>query len=578
MIWLNSISELQYYNAPIGVPCYCAILYNASDLTLQGLFNAGSGSYTLSIGVYTPDGVTSLETATSNFAYYFAVNPFTAQHFFNAKLNSFTSIMCTRACYILRATVTDNETNTVVFDKWTERYCQASCCETAGNISFSQTEMIDDQPIVVNPSGLTTIIETALPPSLSGKTTECGQPLITLRTRFTCFDYFDGNYYAIPTDVLSGTASFGYEKITNMRGKIAKRPRNIERTYSFNCRLQRVESQRVYTFEGYEYFPAWAADEIETQLHSNEIYIDDVQYEFNGGTPFTMASECKDIFRLRTTMSDCVQRQVFGCNPDCTTTNFDGAGKMYVVPSEYADGYFYDENRALIAQSYAELLDYFRNLDGVTSVDELATSPLSCEVYGAFSVTSYGYIPNSFYYDFPVSGNRVFSTILSSIDEICPTYGQTCASPVITEYYVEEQVCQAPEITEWYVAEDNSDVILITGHSDWSDNGTSGGTLDSGVATITINVGNGNYATDPSSPAAPAYINGDIIAVIGSNGWPDVPLYFDSSNSVLTDNNALSIEPNGFVRYFGESTTLTEFQANLVVVDLVYNLINTTEG
>lgn len=579
MVWLNSILELQYYNSPVGVPCYCAILYHASDLVLQGSFNKGSGSYTISIQTYTADGLTSLETSTSNFSYYFFNNPLTQQHVFNARLNSFTSIMCTRACYIIRVTVTDSSTNAVVFDKYTERYCQASCCDTARNITFDQENIIIS-PIINTVAVESTLIASEEPPVLASdirKFTECGEPLITLRSVYACMD-LDGNYYPIPATTLSGSATFGYQKITNMRGKVAKRPRTIDVTYSFNCRLQRIESQRVYLFEGYEYFPAWAADEIENQLSASEIYVDDVQYRYNGGAPFSMASECKDVFRLKTQLADCVQRQVFGCTPECTVSNFDGAAKMYVVPSGYQGGYFYDESRALIAQDYDELLDYFRNLDGVYGVNELATSPLSCETYAAFSLLTYGYAPVSFYYDQPTNANRIYGTILESIDEICPTYGQTCAAPVITQTYVEEQVCASPEITEWYVSDDNSDVVIVTGHGDWSDNGTSGGTVDSGVVTLTINVGNGFYVTNPDSPAAPAMINGDIIAVIGSNGWPDIPLYFDSDNSVLTGDNSLSIEPNGFVRYFGEATELTEFQANIVVIDLVYNLINTTEG
>lgn len=569
MVWLDSVSQLQYYNMPVGGLCYCDILVYPSDLMLQGAFTKGSGNYSIVFQTYSANGLIAYETSTANFAYYFALNPVTQQHFFNAQLKSFTSAMCQYACYILRVTVTDTSSGNVVFDKYTERYCQSSCCDLARDISVVQTEISDNpEPAIGGDTAQAPTVPTF---SQNTKETECGDPLITLRTRFTCYDYFDGYYWGTPTNVLSGSADFTFEIITNMRGKLAKRPRSIERTYSFNCRLQRVESKRVYLFEAYEYFPAWKADEIELQLHSNLIYVDDAQYEYSSNTPFTMASECLDIFRLKTTLEDCTQRQVFGCNPDCDTTNFDGAAKMFVVPSGYTgDGYFYDENKQLIAQSYEELLDYYRNTDGAYGVNEIATSPLSCETYGAFSVLSYGYVPNSFYYDAPVASNRVFGIILDSADDICPTYGVTCASPVITEYYVEEQVCTAPVITEYYVEEDMSEVITITGYGDWVDDGTTEGTLSSGYATITIGVGNSFYVEDPASPSAPVYINGDIIAVIGGNGRPTNNQTFTSNNSVLTGDNILVIESSGFVRYFGEATDATPTESTIIITNLTY--------
>lgn len=568
MIWLNSISELQYYNQSPLVPCYCTILYHANDLILQGAFTPGSGSYTIVIETYSANGLTLLDTSTSNFQYYFFTNPLTKQHAFNARLNSFTAQMCVQACWILHVTVFDGPV--AVFEKWTERYCQASCCDTARNVTF------DDSSITSGSFIDTVAIQTDFfaPPEIpvvtpSDKSTECGEPLITLRSIHACMD-MDGNYYPIPDSTLSGTASFGYQKLVNMRGRIVKRPRNIERTYSYNCRLQRVESQRVYLFEGYEYFPAWASDEIETMLSATEIYVDDVRYEYNSGTPFSMASECKDVFRLKTTLSDCIQRQVLGCDPNCAPSNFDGAAKMYVIPSGYDGGYFYDENKALIAQTYDELLNYFRNIDGAYGVNEIATSPLSCEAFAAFSVNTYGYVPGSFYYDMPINGNRVYAVRLDSADDICPTYGQTCAAPVITFNWVEEQVCADPVITFYWVEDDMSEIITITGHGDWSNDGTSEGTVASGFATITIGVGNEFYV--PGSPATPVFVNGEIIAVLSVEGRPANSVFLDSSNSILPDDVSVSIESNGFVRYYGEANVLEEDQAKIIITNLTYNL------
>lgn len=574
MTWLNSIYDLQYYNMSPGIPCFCEILYYPSDLTLQGSFPTGSGNYTLVIETYSADGLTLYETATPNFAQYFAVNPVTNQHFFTAQLKSYTTAMCTYACYILRAVVTDNTTGNTVFDKYTERYCQSTCCDLARDIDFEQgdvtvgggiAEFAQDPILTVGATDTSGI------PAISVKATECGDPLITLRTRFTCYDYFDGNYYGTPSNVLSGTA-FDYYKVTNMRGRIVKRPRSIERTYSYNCRLQRVESQRVYLFEAYEYFPAWKADEIESQLHSNEIYVDDVRYEFQGGAPFTMASECKDIFRLKTTLTDCIQRQVFGCNPDCNPTNFDGAQGMFIVPSAYEGGEIYDENKALIAEDYEGFLAYLRNMDGVTAVDELATSPLSCDVYGAVSITSFGYVPGSFYYDSPVPANRMYQLSLDAIEDICPTYGTMCVAPVIGAYYVEEQVCTAPVIGSYYVEEDNSEIVVIEGNGEWTIEGTSSASVNNGVVSMNLESRNNFMSWDASSPSSPVYINGDIIAVVSANGRPENPVTLNSVNSELTDENVMTIETNGFIRYFGYATEALPGSVIVELNNIFYNV------
>ena len=89
MIWIDNINQLQYYNQPKGVPCYCDIIAYPADLTLQGAFNAGSGSYTIVIEIIKADGTVVFETVTSYFEYYFAKNSFTGQHFFNARLKAF---------------------------------------------------------------------------------------------------------------------------------------------------------------------------------------------------------------------------------------------------------------------------------------------------------------------------------------------------------------------------------------------------------------------------------------------------------------------------------------------------------
>src|ERR1700754_1398338 len=109
MIWLDNIQDLQYYHPIKDMPCYCEILLFPNDMILQGAFNPGSGSYTLLLEVMSADGLMVYADGTANFSYYFAANPLTGQHFFNAQLNSFVPAMCTHVCYIVHAKVTDGD-------------------------------------------------------------------------------------------------------------------------------------------------------------------------------------------------------------------------------------------------------------------------------------------------------------------------------------------------------------------------------------------------------------------------------------------------------------------------------------
>lgn len=567
MIWLSSISQLQYYSTVPGIPCYCEILVYPNDLYLQGQFPASSGTYTLNIYTYSADGLTEYEDVTSKFSYYFAQNPVTYRHFFNARLNAYANSMCQYLCWILRAVVTDTASGQIVFDSYTERYCQSSCCDLAREIEGGQEGIGAEYQTTIGDPGSTTVTTLSFP-----KQTECGDPIITISAVSPCTD-LEGNYFGTPTTVYSGSATFNYALISNFRGRIVKRPRTIERTYSFNCRLQRVEAQRVYALEGFEHFPQWKADEIETQLANKTIFIDGVQYEYNGGTPFSMANNCHNIFRLQAEMSDCIQRKVYGCQDGCITLNYDGAMMMYVVPEGYADGFFYDENGALIAEDYEGLLNYFRNLDGVYELNELATSPLSCEVYGAFSISGYGYIPVSFYYDFPIPTNRIYGEVLEAAEDICVP--APCPIPSTDYYYVEDQICATPETDYYYVENQTTDLFTVVGYGDWQDDGASEGTVANGIATLTLSLINLNQTEDPSSPAAPVEIPSQVVAVIGGNGRPDIGLPFNSDNSELTGDNQLYIDTNGFVYYFGEATDATPTQITLVLT-VSYNLINAT--
>jgi hypothetical protein len=511
------------------------------------------------------------EKATSYFEYYFAVNQFTGQHFFNARLKAFAPSMCTHACYILHAKVMDG--STVVFDKYTERYCQSSCCDLARDIDIRQDGILIGG-MVTGGEGTTT--ETATTTPVNPKLTECGDALITLRTKFDCFDKFTGTYYGKPKGVLSGSASFTYQVITNMRGRIVRRPREVKREYSYNCRLQRVESTATYQLEGFEYFPPWKMQEIEAQLHATEIYVEDIRYEYAGDTPFAQIHNCVEIFKLATTLNDCPIRQVFGCSNDCEPEeNFDGAQKMFVIPDGYEGQGFYNESKQLIASNYDELLNYFRNLNGMTAVNDINIASLDCTVYKAFSLSGAAYVPTSFYHDNPTAGNRVYGTVLPSLQDICAQFGNTCVKPAInTDLIVMTiQVCAAPALGDAAIAAMAGDDIPFNGYGDWSiTEPETNASVYNNQVTMNLHVSNALLPENPAEPGEPVLVNGHILAVIGAYGRPTDFVVLSESNSNMPAGSVLYIDNSGLIRYYGFSTTSDSGGSTIELDNLTYNV------
>lgn len=567
MTWIDTINDLQYYHQPAGLPCYCDIIVFPADLMLQGSFSAGSGSYTLLVEVMKADGTQVYENATSYFEYYFAVNSFTGQHFFNARLKAFAPSMCSHACYILHAKVMDG--STVVFDKYTERYCQSSCCDLARDINIAQGDILTDG----TGDGSTT---TATTTPVNPKLTECGDPLIALRTKFDCYDKFTGNYYGTPADTLSGTASFGYQVVTNMRGRIVRRPREVKREYSFNCRLQRVESTSVYLLEGFEYFPAWKMQEIEAQLHSTEIYVDGVRYEFNGGTPFEQVHKCVELFKLKAVLNDCTVWQVFGCGSDCDAEkNFDGAMKMFVIPEGYEGTGFYNESKQLVAAGYDDLLNYFRNLHGITAVNDIDVSSLGCTVYKAFSISGTAYMPTSFFYDKPTNQNKVYGVTLPAPEDICTLFGNPCVKPVVVtdDIVITAVICAAPALGDAVIADMETADIPVNGYGGWTvTEPETVVSLYNGQVTMTLYVFNTELPEDPADPGTPLLLAGEVIGIVGGAGRPLLQAVVDSSNSNLPADTVLIIDANGMVRYYGTTTTTGNTGSAIELENIVYDI------
>ncbi len=582
MIWFDKITDLQYYHQSKDVPCYCEAIAYPTDMFLQGHINNGNGSYILKIYVYSADGLIQYEEATSYFDYYFGKIPGHGTHFFNARLKSFSPAMCAHECYVLRAEVIQSN-GVIVFNKYTERYCQNNCCDVARNITFEQTGF---SPLVIDGGDISDPLVEVLgnEVTLAGASSEifipagnCGEQLIRILSKFDCIDKFTGDFYGTADEVLSGDASFAYRKITTLRGRIVRRPRDIKREISYNCKLQRSESAAQYLLEGFEYLPPWKMYEIEGQLHANRIWVDDFsgvrEYQFAGGTAFKQVSKCFEFFKLEVALEDCTQRQIFGCMPDCKTSqNFDGSDKIYVLPGTYNGGAFYNSSKQLIANDYQGLLDYFRTRNGVTHVNDIDTVSIGCDVYKVFGVTSDGYIDAYIYYDAPAPVNKVHARNADNIIDLCAGLPAVCALPAAVSFSVAEHICDIPVPGVFAVDDTDTDEVVMVGFADWEpDMAETSGAAHNHEVAINLKVVNETLTEDPAHPGEPVHI-GEVIAIIGSNGRPAETIALNSTNSSLPPDTFITIDTYGRIYYYGFSTAASASDVTIELNNITFNI------
>lgn len=579
MIWFDNIYDLQYYHQPKGVPCYCESVAYPFDLFLQGHIYNGNGSYSLNIYVYSPDGLTQYEDATSYFDFYFGAVPGAGYDFFNARLKSFSPAMCAHECYILRAVVTQQGINK--FNKYTERYCQNDCCDVPHNIRFEQ---VGFAPNVINNDNNDpalqiedTVVTGGVTPEIYVPSGDCGEQLIRLISKFDCIDKFTGDFYGSPDTVYAGNANFEYRKVTSLKGRVVRRPREIKREVSYNCMLLKSESTAQYLLEGFEFLPAWKMYELEGQLHANRLFVDDFsgvkEYHYSGGTPVKQLNKCFELFKLEATLEDCSQRQVFGCAPGCNTnTSFDGSNMMFAIPADYNNGGFYNSNGERVAHNYEGLMDYFRTRDGASAINDIDTGSMQCSVYKVLSVTSSAQIDTHIYYDNPVPGNKIYGQQVADISEFCAGLPNICACPVVGSFTVALPVCTAAITGPFTVVAIDVDNVAVAGYGNWVDNvsATSAAVYNNEV-TLNIEVVNDAITEDPNNPTADVYVS-DVIGVIGSIARPATQVVLNSTNSNLPEEVGITIDSSGLISYYGPVTVADPGDVTIQLTNITYNI------
>lgn len=753
MIWIDNISQLWINRKNPNDPCFCEHIIYPNDMVLQGgLFTNIASGFSVQVLVYSIDGLTQYEDATSYFSFYVGVKP-NGGKFFNLRLEAFSPEMCNRACYILRVIVTAS--GKTLFDKFTEHYCQNSCCDiprgigigtssldcpiylnyiqriysydaatdsllqlAAGSVEYTDIAVlgnnlyarsqygdldvyqinglsltythtitglptgaalgadgvylyIDDGTNIKrflpsNPTALSTVVNDSYPvqgdiyiqpdgtimisvaiatdsvmrvwdngslidsyniedasnnniadvygmyvydgdffilsaagiiykqdpstkkftqystaPQTQHNNTRwngaaqafacgeievntpdsepiprhnCGAPYLQIKARFECIDNETGAYYGIPSNVLSGSATFAYEKIFNLPATIKREPREINRTISFNCKLQRAESFKPYRLRGQgmdALLPYWKLDELENMLHANYLEINDfgvnigkMQLQFPGGTIAERVHDCMNVFRVDFLMQSCTFRTDYGCG-DCDDSE---KVQTFIISKNATTEAFFDENKQEIGD-FDDLMGYYESL-GFTVID---TSGTIENTSGSFTVQGNGIIP-PFYYDYVYQNYLVFPTDTPEAPVII------CPQPAFDYAYGIEASCTAMSIDYAYSEDVTPLTVLVTDYSDWSTTGTSDVTETTGKLSLT--------ATNPTITDEHIILAGEPIGIIALPGRPLYAQFID-----LGGGQQIAISPSGIVSFYGAPDSVDGTGADITITNVYYSMI-----
>lgn len=561
MIWIANKQDLSFYvNSQL---CHCVTLGHASDMLLQGDWGVSAFSalnYTASVEVWTPDGNTALEVVNSSYYdIYFGKRPDNGRHFFTFRLKSYTAVMCTAKCFLIRIgiSVTGSLPTQYVFTAWTEQYCIKSCCDVPRGITVNGTGIdYADTP----------------DPSTTQERGNCDKPLFRLITKADCYSYHTGKYYGKPS-VYSGTY-IPYFDINVLEGILKRRPATVTRSSSFNCVLQQVESARQWHIDCYEVLPAWRMGDIEDCLHCNNIWVDDYnnyrKLEYTGGVAFEnkdLKSECVDWFKFNPTFEECVLRQTYGCVADCDDNA--AIATFFVVPGNYADGYFFNSNGQVIAQDIPQLLQWFNSNNMVAET----VPSITCGATVVIEVSG-NVIPPVIYYD-TMDLQHQITAITADIADLCDLIPQTlCSSPEIGAITDEDMPCDAPSIGTITDEDMPSTTYEVYAAAPWvliSDVPPSGGELAGSTARLRILLNK----TVVAEVASIWPVMNEVIANIEAPGWPATPQLITTGTDIsgnIESGWQLTVYPDGQVRFTGSIVVLGENEVVIKLDNLYYSI------
>lgn len=533
MVFVDSIADLEYYFPNPQWGCYGDTVFEAHDILLQANGFEISGGYTAQISVCDPSGV-FIDDATANFDTFLAsfVIAGTTYYYVNVRCDSFTSYMMSARCFILRVSITDTTTTEVVFDKYTQRYNLAP-----GATTFIPAVIMDGE---------------SLPNCVPGETSEgnCNRNFVKFKSTFDCIDTFTGDYYG-EGNVISGTNNypFTFERFSYIEGKIRRVPRAIKRTISINCRTQKTESTPLYLLTGNVTFPVWKVEEIEQMMLASHLYVDDVEYQSEGGTIFEQFGptyNCQYRYKLTINLQKCFEWQIFGCVPSCESLS-----TYYLFPRTFER--LYDDSQQIIATDNDELTIYFKSQPGYKSVALLPFN-LPCPTYAIFNVQSSGVLPKFIYVDEITPASRIFPKQLPvNSTNLMPLCNGVTFNNQVPEAEVtgnESELIEVPlaEVTGYESMDANSYILQVDAADGFTINPNYSSAANyEGEVSLNISVSS-TVISDPLIAVPIAQING--------NGIPaTTKVIYGNDNPNLPPDSVLTINIDGSIVYTGNATS-----------------------
>jgi len=314
MVWIDKISDLEYYSPNPQFGCYSEPVYIPQDILLQAQYTpslAGTASY--NINILSPDG-SLLETLTTGNPYFdifhatFTISGVT-YNYTNIRCNNYSPAMLSNVCFCIEFKLFD-DAGKVYFDKFTQKY----------NINNTSVGVTD-----VSISGSTDTI------TLCGGSVlpnPCNIPNVKLVAIFDCIDTFTGDYYGDAGAILSGaygSTPFPFVKLSNIEGRLRPVPKQTKTTISINNRVQRTETTDKYVLTAEVVFPVWKMIEIENMMLASNIFVDGKEYRTDGGTFFKQLGRpynCLYSYQISIDFIGNYQWQNFGCSPVCETQSW----------------------------------------------------------------------------------------------------------------------------------------------------------------------------------------------------------------------------------------------------------------
>lgn len=315
MVWVDNISQLEYYRPNPQWGCYSEPVQEPNDILLQARYHdvlnfANTVDY--EINVRTPDG-TLLETLTTANPYFDVFNAqFTngglTYNYTNIRCNQYTTTMLSNSCFILEFKLFDG-TGKVYFNKYTQKY------------------LLRDSTVPVSMITISGATEDILYCGSEPQPNLCGIPNTKLVAIFDCIDTFTGDYYGdgVVLPQSFGLFPFPFVKLSNIQGRFRSVPSEIKRTISLNCRTQKTETTERWMLQGIVAFPVWKMQEIQRMMLANHIYVDGVEYQTEGGTFFKQIGKpynCQYSYQLSIDFIGCYEWQIFGCQPVCESQSY----------------------------------------------------------------------------------------------------------------------------------------------------------------------------------------------------------------------------------------------------------------